>query len=439
MSGSGNSELSYNFTVSEDIIGPLMAAVVALEMILAVSANSFILIFTLYDSKSLRKSSTIFLMSLTLSNLDMSVVYMPFTAITAGAGEWIFGASDVEKVWVCRIVALLFSIAVSASVHTLAAISFERFLFIVKPVRHRQIMKPWVAVLVVLGILLAAILLNIIPFLGLGQYAFSPSIASCIPIWSGNTNYVIYITVESTIPLGIILVTTVWTFLFTRRFIRKRYEHQRAISVESIHVVHKHTYNHQMGKLCGIFGMLLLVNAISFLPFISLSIVGAFVGFNSVPAPLYAAVFILFLLSNVTNPLVQSYFRRELWESVLLFGKRIKSCFPHSRDERDSSCATRITTCATDASTRLQIREDRSHFNIVLEVDVHSREEIEPNEFQLTEGMKAENNSAHDRSRVVETEFNLTMKHDDEISPPCAYAATEVVNEWKLQKRRNTI
>ena len=442
--GNKSSEASYNFTVSEDIIGPLMAAFMTLETLLAVLANCFILIFTLCDFKSLRKSSTLFLMSLTLCDLVMSSVFMPFTVITAGAGEWIFGANEKEKLAVCQFVALVFSLSVSASVHTLAAISFERFLFIVKPARHRQIMKPWVAVLVVLGIMLAAIVFNIIPFLGLGEYGFSPAIASCIPIWDGNTGYVIYVTTESTIPFGIIFVTTIWTFLFTRRFIRRRYQHQRSISVESINVVHKQDYNHRMRNLFGIFGMLLLANAISFLPFISLSIVGTFVGFASIPAPLYATAFMLFLLSNVTNPLVQSYFRRELWDSVLLFGKRIKNYLGVTREGGDSFCTTRINTgttrintCTADDLTHVQMRENKSHVNFVIEIDMHAGEAIELNEFQLPadQTQEEENISDHTSCHAMENEFNLSVKN----LSPCAHAANEDANQRNLQKKRNTI
>ena len=412
-----------------------MATFVALEMLLAVLANSFILVFTLCDPKSLRKSSTILLMSLTLSNLVMSVAVMPFTVITAGVGEWIFGTSDEEKFWVCKLVALVFSFSVSSSVHSLPAISFDRFLFIVKPVKHREIMKPWVAASIVLGIVVAAILFNIVPFVGLGAYDFSPSIASCVPIWSGNTGYVIYITVESLIPLTIILVTTIWTFLFTRNFVKGRYEDQRAASVENICSAQtiKHDYDRRLCSLFGIFGMLLLVNAVSFLPFMSLSIVGFFVGFTSLPAPLYATVFILFLLNNVTNPLVQSYFRRDLWDCVLRFGMRISNCLGLHSGKTYSNFTTKFNTCTTDVPTRTEIREDRSYFNAMLDVHVHGGEAIELNKIQFPEKVETENTVARDCTGVVETEFNLTTKNDAAIPSPCAYAANEDVNKCKLQ------
>ena len=54
--------------------------------------------------------------------------------------EWIIGQSGTERGVLCQITAFIFAYAVGVSVHTLAAISFDRFLSIVKPHHHKRYM-----------------------------------------------------------------------------------------------------------------------------------------------------------------------------------------------------------------------------------------------------------------------------------------------------------
>ena len=419
-----------DFTVSEAIVGPLLAVVVALEMGLALLANSFILVFTLGQPKTLGKPSTILLLNLALSNLIMSTVFMPFTVVTAGAGEWIFGANEAQKSIVCSSVAFVFSFAVSASVHTLSAISFDRFLFIVKPLRHRQIMRPWTALLIVLGIYVLAVLFNITPFVGLGEYAFSPPIASCIPVWAGNTDYVIYVTVESTIPLGIILVTSIWTFLFTQRFIKKSYNRQRGSSIKDDDNVSKSVYNNRLRNLLGIFGMLMVANAISFLPFIVISIVGIAIGLSDIPDVLYAMMFTLCLLNNVTNPLIQFYFRKELWNFALAFGKRMvrqvalllgkrtRMCLGHASDDENMSHTTEMNTL--DDHIHVQVEETRSLAISLSENAVNNSGTIELNTLSLPQQMEVENIATCAVTGSDEAKLKMTVQKGPKIPPSSA-------------------
>ena len=448
MSTAANNSSS-DFTVSEAIVSPLLASIVALETVLAVLANTFILIFTLRDPRTLlRKPSTILLLNLALSNLVMSTVFMPFTVVTAAAGQWIFGADEMQKSNVCSFVAFVFSFSVSASVHTLPAISFDRFLFIVKPLRHRQIMRPWVTLLIVSGIDVMAVLFNVTPFVGLGEYDFAPSIASCVPIFPGNTDYVIYIATESIFPLGILLVTTIWTFLFTRRFIRKSYKHQRGASVKGDDGVHKSVYNSKLRNLVGIFGALMVVNGITFLPFIVISIIGIGIGLSNIPDILYATMFVLFLLNNVTNPLVQSYFRKELWDSVLafgrrilwkvasLFGKRTALCLGEPAD-RDISHTTGMNTL--DDQAHVQAKEARSHAKVLSANAVDSNGAIELNMLSLSQNLEAENTTTYAITGLGETKFKMTVQNGAKISPLCAKAGDKNVDVDKLENKVNSV
>uniref|UniRef100_A0A1X7TUL8 Uncharacterized protein n=1 Tax=Amphimedon queenslandica TaxID=400682 RepID=A0A1X7TUL8_AMPQE len=52
--------MASNFTFTGEFSGPAVAAVLTVEMILALVANGVVLSITLYQRKSLKQSSTIF-------------------------------------------------------------------------------------------------------------------------------------------------------------------------------------------------------------------------------------------------------------------------------------------------------------------------------------------------------------------------------------------
>ena len=145
-----------------------------------------------------------------------------------------------------------------------------------------------------------------------------------MPIWVGQRGYVIYFSLLSTVPFTIIIVTTAWTYVFTRNFLKKDFERRRAMSNGGQDQIHeKSVYSVRIRNLIGIFGMLLLFNLITFSPYVVTSIIGLIVGLKKIPPWAYALSLILFLLNNVTNSLIQSYFRRDLRDTIVKLKKTI--------------------------------------------------------------------------------------------------------------------
>ena len=147
---SANSTANFTFNrwlLKPELVGPPIAAVVAIEFVLSLTANLFISVYTLSNAKKvLKKSSTLLLFNLALSNLLIAVFYMPFVVIALSAEEWIIGGTDEVRDGLCRFTGLVFSCSINVSLYTLTAISFDRFLFIVKPHLHRRWMT-WKATL----------------------------------------------------------------------------------------------------------------------------------------------------------------------------------------------------------------------------------------------------------------------------------------------------
>ena len=288
-----------NFTLYDDINGPAVAAVLTVEMILALIANGVVLSITLYQRKSLKQPSTIFFTSLILAHLVLNLLYIPFIIIALAAGEWIFGSTDEEKRRTCTFAAFTFWYSSLVLVMTVVAISFDRFLFIVKPHLHKWFMRPWVALTLTIAIWILSAVLSFVHVFGFHLYCLSSSV--------DGFGFDIYITLLLVIIFGIIFITSLWTFCFTRRF----FKDQSVIAGESV-------YASKKKRLFGIFGSMLLIYGICFVPPVLCLFLSMFI---DVPLWFYIMAHICFLFITVANPVIQSYFRPEI-KSVLV------SCCP---------------------------------------------------------------------------------------------------------------
>lgn len=314
-----------SFLVSEELHGPVLAVFVGLEMIVAVFINSCVLMCTLAQPSSLKKPSTIFLTLLIISNLIIVIFFMPFTVISAATGEWIFGRTDQQKQALCEFVGYMFGLSVGFSTHTLALISVDRCIFIVRPLLYIKYMKVKTALLILTCLIPVLALLNSTTFFGLGTIRFSESVSSCLPLWADNMNYVLFFSLLSIIPYTTIAITSVWTFVHTRNYFKRRQKSDKNTQkfYRGHDPQHEHVYSRKIHNLIGLFGSLLIVHLISLVPYITVSIIGFIIGYDNVPDYVYASVFVLYLLHTITNTIVQAYFRQEIRKVIIAIGKKL--------------------------------------------------------------------------------------------------------------------
>ncbi len=320
---------NYNFTLNENIFGPALAVAVGIEFILSLVANSFVLIFTFIHYGILKQPTIIFLTNFVFANLLMTLLVMPFTITTASANEWVFGETVVQKDGTCQFQGFVFSFAMQLSIWTLAVMSVDRFLFIVKPFLHERVMKTRVALLVVIFVWILAGLINVPPYFGLGQYAFGRATATCLQVWDGHKDFLVYFCLIFLIVTVVITVTTLWTFCFTRNFIKRT--HLTSSSPEEVNnqqmARQKDLYTRQISKLIGIFGVLLIVTLLTFVPAITASIAGIIVGRENLPDAIFTVVILSFFVNSFANPAIQTYFRRDMRDFMIRTCQRMmKSC-----------------------------------------------------------------------------------------------------------------
>ena len=298
---------STDFVLTGDINSPTYAAVLGIEGVIGIIANVAVLLMTVYQRKSWNQSSTIFFNFLLLSNLIFALVYL-MSSIAVGAEEWIFGNTFEERNGSCLFVGYMLWNGSMIIVATLAAISFDRFLFIVKPHLHKRFMIPRVALILIIGLWLLCSLINTIPFYTTGGYFGYFSRHGICSLLNKTSAYFVIFTIVYAIIYFVIAFTSIWTFFFTRSFIKRQDR-----SVDS------GVYQSMNKRLFGIFGSMLLFYIIALLPscIIILSI------YFDLPDGLYAFGVSTYGLATTINPFIQSYFRPEIKEVLASIANKV--------------------------------------------------------------------------------------------------------------------
>ena len=317
-----------NFTIGDDINGPLLATVIVFQIVVSLIANLFVLIVTFCNIKVLKQSSNIFLTNLILGNLFMTIFYLPSNAVTAAAGEWVFGTTLKQKNGFCDFFGCIYLSNVFFLVFTLAVISVDRFLFIVKPLLHKRVMNTKVAIGIAIGTWIASGALSL---LGFAQgYVFDSYVVSCLPNWrAGDGGFdfpLLSLTTVSVIIVCVIIIviTTVWTFCFTKQFLHKLKQQATTTSVISAgREDSTHVYNRRVFKLVGMFGSLLGLTVILYIPSTILFLVGIATGTDKIVSVYTTGVAVVFYWCGyIFHPLVQSYFRKEQQEFITTMIKK---------------------------------------------------------------------------------------------------------------------
>ncbi|XP_011406777.2 PREDICTED: apelin receptor B-like [Amphimedon queenslandica] len=287
-----------NYTFTGDFSPEAVAGVLSIEMILALIANGVVLVITIYQRKSWKQSSTIFFTSLILAHLVLTL-YLPFFIAALAAGEWIIGSTDGEKKATCDFNGFIIIHSGYVMLMTLSLISIDRFLFIVKPHLHKRFMSPRVALVLVIIVWIVTALFFSLGFIdGSGVvFRYIDNVGGCYVYTTSPVTSIIRYLFASLI-FCTIVVTSIWTFCFTRMFMNN----QSMIVGESV-------YASKKKRLFGIFGSMMVVYCIFFTPAIFFSALLAIV---DSPGVLSMTALIFFFLVVVLNPVVQAYFRPEI-------------------------------------------------------------------------------------------------------------------------------
>ena len=192
--------------------------------------------------------------------------------------------------------------------------------------------------------------------------------------------------------MGIIIVTSAWTFIFTRWFLKKNLRQLKQTLTKQDLEVQKSIYTEKVRNLFGVFGLLFLFNIISWAPFFFVGFISLVAGMENLPPGIFSFVFIFYMASYITNPLVQAYFRKDLLDCVKSWGKACLRCGKISGRQREEEARSAdlqgYETPRANGDTEVFSLAGEESCDDKMESNVESREESGEGREEFHEGRK---------------------------------------------------
>lgn len=283
--------------------------------IVALGWNLFIFITYILKHKLLKEPANILLFSVSITDILICLLVIPFPLIVAAAGEFIIGNSDIVRCVVCQIQGYFVMFLTELSVHLLAVLSIDRCILLSNPLRYKNMKRVWTTVVGVVIIWLLSSLLALPPAFGFGEWEFNRNFGLCLPRWTPFSNgiYMGVIMTLSLIPIIILAVTNVWTYKIVHHFLKKNLARKKSFRATKEGIkTEESTHRTQQGQLVKVFGALFIVNIASWTPLLIVTFILVAIGSDSIPEWVYIIGWFFYLLNPTVHPILESFFIKEL-------------------------------------------------------------------------------------------------------------------------------
>lgn len=320
---------------------PYVATIQALFIVVGIIWNLFVLISYCIKPRLLKEPANIYLFNLVVSDLILTIFITFSSFLVEVIGEFIFGSSDLVRCNYCLFLGVVMHTLISLSLHTLMALSVDRFVVLFKPMSYKSIFN-WKRALVIQAILwVIAIGMSISPIFGFGEYEFNLGLAACHARWSGksyrginNLNYVIFYGVEALIPIIILAFTNIWVIKIVSSFLKKRISRRRTYREDNNNSnshQEERQYQRQQRQLIRVFGALFVAHIVCWTPVLTASFVAAGIGATKIPVEIYVFSWLAYLIIPVVHPIIESFFIKDLRYRIEKTQTTVRSSFRRAR------------------------------------------------------------------------------------------------------------
>ena len=312
-----------------------VAAVEAVFFLVAFVWNVLIVTSFVRQKKLLKNPACIYLLNVAFTDLMFSVFVIFQCLLSQSAKHFIFGQTDVLRCGLCECLGFIAMVLVLNTLHMLAVLSLDRFFFLAKPLTYSKKYSWKTALLIVAAAWVLSCGLAVPPLFGLGSFSFNTVISNCHPQWSGmskagvsNIRYIMFIAAEVTFPIGALLLSNVWIVKVILASINQRYKrHQAGVAVDhrvredqsSHHQVREEKKRHSEGQqqVLKIFGLFFVAHVCCWLPVLTSVVVAALIGASSIREEVFIVFWLLFLANPVIHPIIETYFIKDLRNTLL--------------------------------------------------------------------------------------------------------------------------
>ena len=307
------------WNIPEDLrAGVLTTAIFTLAFIAVGLPGNLLIILSILWQRLYREPTHILLLNLAIADLLVCALVMPFTVMSGFAGRFILGGSDSTNCKWCMI-GVIFVALVLFSLHILALMSVDRFIFVKFPMRYHRIMTRRLSVCCVFVLWFLCIAVSLCPFFGFGNTFFGLYIATCTIELKGatlvtkNVYYFIFLIAVAVTPLSILVLTNTWLACIVQKQIRITYytvksslPKNKEQVTSSIRRRLDRERNKRQLQLMRVFGAILLSNVLTWLPLIIRVLITAIKGNDRYPVWVYVFTYLSITFVAVSHPLIQA-------------------------------------------------------------------------------------------------------------------------------------
>lgn len=172
------------FNYSQDSPVPVTEVVLSAIFLsfinIGIIVGNLLVLIIVWRTSKLHEPNYFFLCSLSVADLLVGLIYCPLLLVSVVKQSWVFGNS------MCHVHAVTVGISLNASLMSLCAISVDRYYFITRPLRYRDIVTRRRTVIVIVFVWLHSVFWAIAPLFGWGEYIYEASTTTCKPNWNGE-------------------------------------------------------------------------------------------------------------------------------------------------------------------------------------------------------------------------------------------------------------
>ena len=316
-------------------LGIATGTTILVFFLLGLPSNTLIIASILLQKLYL-ETTHLLLFSLACADTLMCLLVMPLI-ITAGfAGEFIIGSSDYARCKVCQTGVIYVAITMF-SLHLLALLSFDRFMFVKFPLRYDELLTRRAVIVTVIAISVLSILLGVLPLFGVGEIYFNTMSFVCAPRFDNRTDvteniyYLILLVLEALVlPVPVLTITTTWVLCIANKHIKKIYGITRnrndTMEQGAYHdtlrsKLHQEKFRKQL-HLVRVFGIIFVSHIITWIPLI-VRVIQASAGYVDFPLWSHYVVSISVISYPILHPVIEMYTLPEIRKP---FGSFLAKC-----------------------------------------------------------------------------------------------------------------
>ncbi|XP_028655572.1 G-protein coupled receptor 161 [Erpetoichthys calabaricus] len=216
MNASSNGPSPGNVTSGEEGAVIVAESILIIVIALLICLGNLVIVVTLYKKSYLLTPSNKFVFSLTLSNLLLSLLVLPFVIASSVCREWLFGV-----VW-CNFTALLYLLISSASMLTLGTIAIDRYYAVLYPMVYPMKITGNRVVVAIVYIWLHSLIGCLPPLFGWSTFEFDHFKWTCTAAWYKDVSYTAFWIIWcALLPFFVMLVCYGFIFRIARIKARK--------------------------------------------------------------------------------------------------------------------------------------------------------------------------------------------------------------------------